>query len=367
LKKIIIVNTYKIYTFHYFSIQTKPPPHTRAATPHESRHPTREPLARISHATHTIAARTHIMSTLKDRTAVVEMIKKPRTSVWDTHPSIPNGMHYVRVVVTFTSRPVVGFHLEKLQVYEYTGKNDGPLKDRGMNCVFAPYPSGIIQTTALQMAEDMLRDRLRAFNFQLKIDDVDYDSASNEHLATRALIVQTWSASVLDPARIAEAVCARSGYLHAWTDAGKPTLAEKNATGYMQPISSRSNSTYDLASYAWGQFCSSPRVSVAPVVLEFGNGDIEENNVAFCTGTTCAQALYETGVANVSTPSDGVYLIAKEGAPHGNNLQTEEHLHAESQYLLKKPCTPWGKWSVVDRAMFEQLYESHNTLSAPFL
>ena len=276
-------------------------------------------------------------------------------------------MRYMRFVPTVTSRPVLGFHIEKIQLYMYTGNAKIPLKERGMNCVIAPYPNGIMQTTALQKAEAEVGARLSALNFQLKIDDVDYDSASDEHIAARNLIVQTWSASVLDPKRIAEAVCAQSGYLHAWTDAGKPTLAEKNVKGYMQPISSRSNATYDLASVAWGQFCSSPRVSVNPVVLEFGNGDIEENNVAFCTGTTCAQALCETGVANFSTPSNGVYLIAKEGALHGNELQTEEHLQAESSYLLKKPCTPWGKWAAVDMEMMAQLYELPDTLSAPFL
>ena len=306
---------------------------------------------------------------LEDRTAVLPLAKKPRISAWDTNPSSHSGMRYVRIVPTFTSRPVVGFHLEKLQVYEYTGQAQAPLKDRAMNCVLAPYPNGTDAAVALGMAAAMLYDRISGLDFQLKIDDADHDSASPDHIAARRKLVETWSSSVLNPRRIAEAVCGSSaGYLHAWTDAGKPTLANKNANGYMRPaLQSSSNPAYTPARFAWGEFCSSPRVSVNPIMLEFGNGDIEENYVAFCTGSTCAQALYEAGVARVSKPSASVYLIAKEGAPHGNKLQTEEHLLANGQYLLKKPNTSWGKWAVVDMEMMNQLYDIGDASSVPTL
>lgn len=303
---------------------------------------------------------------LEDRTSLISITKKRRTSVWDTQPS-KEKMNYWRVVPTFVSRPY-GFHLEKLQVYVYTGFSEGVLKDRGMNCVIAPYPKNLTRERAVQHAKQSLANHLQSLEFQLKVDDKDYDDdidldsekTLREKRTIREHYLKQWPTS-MSIENIATTICYEDGYLHAWTDVGKPTLELKNKGNWMKNSKHEENPAYDRSLRAWKNLCSNR--TIEPTVLEFGYEELEQNYMARCTGKDCAIALRMADVANVTyNRENDTYTIKRRD---NKKLQTEEVLSANDTYLLKRPNTERGRWAAVDMTMLNQLYEvDESTISS---
>ena len=295
---------------------------------------------------------------ITERTTILKLNRKMRTSLWDPLGFHVEGHRFLRCVPTFTVTAVGTLHLEKLQVYEYSGTHKLPLKDRGLNCVVAPLPHGITSTAARSEASKQLTACFDEGRFQLKLDDQDMDGP--DHADRRSAVAKQW-ATVLSPTGIANVIFPSrlQAFVHAWTDSGEPTLEKKNSSGYMVGSEPLMNADYGAAVLAWQTMCSS---CALPRVLEFGGGEPESVYGAKCTGIQGATALLEAGVATlrleVNPDGTDVVHLSKEDAPQGHLLQTEEVLLKDGSYFLKRPIREddSGKWAMVQCDQMDVLY-----------